>query len=1059
MARDKGKKIRVIDKSALGVDFSDSDAARARDAEVGRETETRERQEELIEKIKVSAVTEQDPKALQGLRTELLPLTDKRTVGRRVSESANQVLKSIERKLAYLKHFPEPEEEIFVGIEAPVAEQPIPEVVVDKVETDKKIEVVTEAKDKTLDERIDEIGKFLGDTLIEIRDHDDVWIPGTSEKDRASMIIALVGNPEEPTRSEEYTEGEVEQSLSPKGKQIFFDKIKQLRAWSKEMNKLTAEREAIEIAQFMAEHLVLVTASQEDARKRDLKRAQDLAKSIALDVAADKPPIPPPDVETTEALRDMERVDDLCDEVEAALNGGLTDGVYPKFDEMLLLLTRERARLETLEKSNFNKDKRSRLGSRLENATNRCKSLQSRAQGLLRRTRPILKEEHGIRIDGEMPEPAHTEVKENPETALLAQLKEVTAEIQLGHKMLSVPELNATAINEHTDSLDAKLVRIQTAVDEVKRSGKAVAMLDERVREGLSDLRRLQARAERHIADLTQAELLADAGTLDLDEEEPKVEIVEDEPVVIDDEETQEVTVPTIHPDAGLEEADTFDFGDLTDDEIPPKTGFAKVRETLGNAWSHVRYGWRQVGENVRQAGENQLWAAAQQEMAPKPKEATRTDVASSLLQGVARIAMSAGLTYSGTAVIPDAYRYFTQKAFTKAEKAKIARSAHEAMDWQGQRNEIIGDYGGDELIYQAELKKRTDKAMADIEASPYSAERKNALRSKIEGLLEQHRVSTDDIREQQNKEVAKALEAYITTNISGVKVAKEALNSGLTVASYVMGGPVVLAGARAASFSVASLMERQLNAKAQVVRGERTEARLATAIQDGFKQWWSSVKFEGDASFARKSLNFAKATSQLGRAVGMASALAEGVDVIDGLLERFADAQLTEVVATEPGVTDSNGYVDSLEPKVATPVIEAPDREVEAPVITPPIEGGHTFRGEIPSGSRVIGGSDTEGITYVLKRVIKSNPEAYGFDGESDIGAELFAKRMAIQITEGDGQMRRWLTSRAADKLNLFPELVNGEWHIAAVVDGKKLSMDELAELGYTSKAPASSK
>jgi|GEM_PF-2904176 len=1295
-----GHNPRVAGKGAMGTDFSDRDAARARDSETGNEDDLREQQEANIVRIRDAAVVEQDTESLRRLREELLPLTDKKSAGRRLSEEAKAVLKSIEIKLAYHKHFSKSVGAAAQPAEAQATEQSVPEIVAEKTESpdtvgreiehfktivdealDDRMTVLNEVRkhlragtankrdmevlgslkerteallaslspeaqartgeykrqlgsvrrvqretdemmsqlhavrekflagrktdldalaiesskssepilDKTLDEKIDEIGQFLGDTLTELRDQNDLWKPGTREEDRTRMITSLTNN------SEDYTEAEVRKQLSKKGTKILFDKIGQLRSQVKSMRELSQQRAVIEQAAEVSvdpiqagvaaldqlseglavlrandklwaeqpggelptqaertrllhrcvldqasrseqeldqvftrkgkkdflrtmpdlralynksrslklqvsDELISVDATaakstEEKAREtvgrretplisypdfiraRDLTRAEErnlarLAERLALatasdappvpppDVESDAPPVPPPDIESAMALPDMDLLDAHGDAVEAALRTGSTSGVYQKFEEMLEILQLEEARLAAMEKMSISREEHGRINSRFLNARNRHLSLT-------RRARSLLKKEHGAPAENVVSGVETTPIVEVP-NPLGEKLVEARGHMLAARMMLADKNLNVERLNGALLDLDFEIAEIFVALDEQKNNGKEDVIFEAKVRQAHSDLRRLQERAERIVAALTQAELADHDTKVNPEEMEPELEFgLDNEDTDLDlelfaDDGTQETVAPPIPPELHFDDKAT-DLFVRGDGSIQPKRGLAKVRETLSHTWSYIRNGWRNPGasfsEGMRRAGESQLRAVAEAEIAPKPVEVTRADYASALLMGAGRMALNLGLTYSGAAVVPEAYRYFTQKSFTKAEKAKIGRSINEALEWQEHKHEMVSALGGDEKIFQEGLKTRIDEALAKIEAAPYSAERKLALRTKIEALLEEHRTSADKIVEQQKREVAKALEAYITTTVSAAKVGKEVINSGLALGSYAFGGPVALVGARTAAYSVLSLYERQQNAQAQVVRGERSEARLTTAIQDGFKQWWSSATFKGDASFGRKSLNFAKATSQLGRAVGIGVAASEIFDegVIDRLLEQFerrSESVPSGDLATYPG---NNFEVPDRE--VDVPVVDVPDREVETPEIVPPVEGGRWFRGEIPSGSRVMGGSSTEGITYVLQRVIKGNPEAYGFDGESDIGAELFAKRMAVQITEGDGQMRRWLTNKAADKLNLFPELVDGEWHIAAVVDGKKLSMDELAELGYTSKAPATSK
>ena len=293
-------------------------------------------------------------------------------------------------------------------------------------------------------------------------------------------------------------------------------------------------------------------------------------------------------------------------------------------------------------------------------------------------------------------------------------------------------------------------------------------------------------------------------------------------------------------------------------------------------------------------------------------------------------------------------------------------------------------------------------------------------------------------------------LDAKLTSKISGGKVFREGVNSAVlagTVAAFFTGAGSVFAGLhfmRGPAYGVQAICERYKKADEKFAFGEReTHSNVVTIIKEGFTEWAGKLlgknshikdRRQALATFAR--FTGLGVTSMLGGGAWTLEA-ATGLD-LDGALE-----QALEKVKEYAGEVNEDVVAGS-------PVIQEPaSGSAELPE-------AHVFKGEIPLGSRVKAG---DGITYVLARVIKAHPERYGFDGDADYGAELHAKRVANMIAENAGQMRRWLTEKAVDKVNLFPEMVDGKWQLAALVDGKKMSMQDLADNGYTSTSPAASR
>ncbi len=489
---------------------------------------------------------------------------------------------------------------------------------------------------------------------------------------------------------------------------------------------------------------------------------------------------------------------------------------------------------------------------------------------------------------------------------------------------------------------------------------------------------------------------------------------------------------------------------------IEPRRGMlAGVAATWARAADYIRNGWSRVYKEEILG-----------ELSPRELEG-RLEAGKSekLLQVTAGVAGGLASTW-GAALVPDLLRWSTQSVAAHLDSKDFQRVILEAVrarqDVYGVRNPVTGNL----LEVRLEnLRERQQNLLAEIKnLRRLTPELKTLLAQKLETVLSNFGSHGSDVeaeyaerfKEAMDKAVAEAaeakvmLDAHLISKVSGGKVMREAVNSSLVVASATAaasGAGVALAGlhlARGSAYSLQAVVERYRLAKQAEARGERkSEVTVAKVIKEGFTELWQKIHPSSSIRDKRQAIGTLIRYAGLG-----GTAVAAGGDMLRQGAEMLDVDELLE-----RALANVKTYAAQVHDKwfgVATPdQVDLP----EAPT------SGVRFQGEIPVGSRVMGGGQREGITYVLKRVIQNNPEAYGFDSDSDLSAELFAKRLAVQIAQNEGQMRRWLTSEAADKLNLFPEFVDGEWHMSAVVDGHKLSMAELEAEGFTSAAPAQSK
>jgi hypothetical protein len=446
-----------------------------------------------------------------------------------------------------------------------------------------------------------------------------------------------------------------------------------------------------------------------------------------------------------------------------------------------------------------------------------------------------------------------------------------------------------------------------------------------------------------------------------------------------------------------------------------------------------------------------------------------------------------------GVAIIPDTGRWIAQSVAAVPERAAMKQAIAEAVHARRQLSGVDRPENETAAVRQERLMenhlKRRGEMVAQINASRrLKPAQKAVLLSRLEAAITRFDATGSTLNAEAQTQIDRGihvaldkaqedayaiLDTHIVSKVSGAKVAREAVNTAAVVgssAALLTGAGTMFAGIhflRGPAYAAQAYLERYSNTSKSYAIGEReTKAGPLTVMKEGFTEWWSKLAArESNIKDRRQAI----ATLMRSTGFGLTSAVAGGALAIEGATSIDFDEILDNAYAgVKAMASEAYAKVFSDELASSSQSYLGGAAEAEAPYVpeAEPVRGV-PFKGEIPVGSRIeellrskdalVG--DQEGITQVLKRVIKNNPEAYGYDGDSDISEELFAKRMAMRITESEGQMNRWLTTKAVDKLNLFPEFVDGSWQISGVVDGKKLSIEELAELGYTDKEPVKSR
>ncbi|MDQ5952450.1 MAG: hypothetical protein QG626_578 [Patescibacteria group bacterium] len=990
--------------------------------------------------------------------------------------------------------------------------------------------------------RMATLSDLIQGSLRKLRDTDDFWNAGVEVEDREAMIFSAVG------RTEDYTSAEIQNELSGRGRKDFFSKVNELRAWSDELNELTAAESARDARSFEIERartaLVHVPEAVAIAKQKDLARLRERAKGTyagpgkepialpdraidalqvvedpelapaespffeALNTAAhvaatrdaaralagaeqaagvlhkravddsssaffesvdqelrnyygDDMPPPPPEDEPLQAevVPDVDGARASLEEVAVLVaRGDLTDieraEVEEKLDDALMTLSLEDARITGLFGAKKLTKEQTLEKRSLRDTVARLRKERTRLHRVLNK-----ENRKAVFAEAEVPvSEAHPQVLERAEGrgfVLQSQLDVIRSEIAEARQMLRESTPDVRKVNDVLVATDVVIDNLLRAISEEKTRGKDVDLLEFGALSALRDLRRVQDATKDRVAQMTNVEVKHEGEALRMNEfgevaaETPEVMemVAPPKPKRVAKKSVAKV-VAEISPEG--ERAPTPALVQ------EPKGVFARARARLSGALDYIRHGWdRALREEVY--GE-----LSPQELG----EAQGMSREEYILRGSAAVLGGVASTF-GVALAPDLARYVAQSHYTGREKAELATAVQEALRTAAQKTEAS-------LDVQADLAARKQKIVKRINASRYlSKEAKASLMVRLVRISEAAQVAEVQVQDRWEKELKQLLDAHITTKVTEGKVVKELANSASvagSIAAVASGYGSIAAGLhfmRGPAYAFQNFVQEQRRANKEKALGERVDARAVMVMKEGFANWWKAAFRQSEKSEFGKSVDQLRAFSTLSRTLGFAgvSSLAAG----ELTREAMHATGISDLL--EKGFEKVEAYAGDLhgqlfgrqESEVNVPVDRDTQRfgeRIETPATEPePESPDYQFHGEIPVGSRVLGDSKTEGITYVLKRVIQANPEAYGFDGDSELSEELFAKRLAVKIAEQDGQMRRWLTSKAIDRLNLFPEYVNGDWHLAAVVDGKKLSLDDLIEQGFTSAAPASSK
>ncbi len=220
------------------------------------------------------------------------------------------------------------------------------------------------------------------------------------------------------------------------------------------------------------------------------------------------------------------------------------------------------------------------------------------------------------------------------------------------------------------------------------------------------------------------------------------------------------------------------------------------------------------------------------------------------------------------------------------------------------------------ELLQSSEkLKKGEAGALADevtlnfkslvakVEAADIMPEAKKEILGRLWAVSIKHEKNTEQVKEQRDADVKRLLEGYIHAKVSAAQIAKDRLNTALTL----LGGPAF----RAVAYAGTAVAERFQKARKEHAR--LNVGRLKEEKEFGFvakdviylaaKETWRAIRFKGSKegmSKTGKAIDFAKAVGTVLRGLGIYGALlssnASPEKQIDAILERVKSGEVLKL-------------------------------------------------------------------------------------------------------------------------------------------------------------------
>lgn len=202
-------------------------------------------------------------------------------------------------------------------------------------------------------------------------------------------------------------------------------------------------------------------------------------------------------------------------------------------------------------------------------------------------------------------------------------------------------------------------------------------------------------------------------------------------------------------------------------------------------------------------------------------------------------------------------------------------------------------------------VEKRLAEFKKQVESSHISPEEKKALFDRLWVISMKHQEDTGVARKERNNEAQRTLDAYFQAKISGMKIARDALNFALTATGLSM--------LRGLAYAGASIAERAGKAKREYARktfgASEKKAELKFVAKDVFVnsaiETARALSLRGekkDAGVARKTIDFIKALGTVARGFGIYGVAVSGAELpsqsIDKLISQIKEQGVTGAVS-----------------------------------------------------------------------------------------------------------------------------------------------------------------
>ncbi|MDG1949801.1 MAG: hypothetical protein P8J32_03190 [bacterium] len=401
-------------------------------------------------------------------------------------------------------------------------------------------------------------------------------------------------------------------------------------------------------------------------------------------------------------------------------------------------------------------------------------------------------------------------------------------------------------------------------------------------------------------------------------------------------------------------------------------------------------------------------------------------------------------------------------------------------------------------------LQQKVEAVTKAINESNYLTKTKKAeLIKKIEAKIRGSEAHRKEIRKQRDTEIAALLNEAITTRVTRQEALKQTLNTAMKASGYGF--------ARGAVYGAMSMYERHKKiTEAGTEDGKEQASYFNRFVIDGVKDTFKKMSGGNADTWQGKAANVMSGSMDAARPFLIAAGLGnemfdEASEAFDLLIEKYENGGSQEVGRTimdtvfpgaEAAPLDQGQTVDTAdtgsdtestgdtnpdtndtdvdtgsgaEADVEEVAAEAPPAELTpntSPETPPPpaeaLEQAPTLATveEAFEGQRELALTKSEdGIIVMINRQLRANPEAFGFDGNTDNAAEVraWAQKTSMEAARAQELIRTGgdtrLTEDAIGRLSVLAQAKEGGGIEISFFDGEtKMTQDELetAKLTY---------